>query len=369
MEDASVIADLLPDFFRRYDATVESVETSTRANHQHDLPPGDGTLTCVTVEVAVQNHGLFGTNGPFLDEVFPRYRFLVNALTTFLNSRGLSVGSAKEGVSVAVVPRPARGGYVGAALPKLLRPSRGVLAPEIGELARHSEYYRALAVRYGVQYGLITNNGTVIGPDGGIVATACAVADSGDRSLAVVELGTGAGSTATALLCRGKLKSYRGSDFSPEVASFFASRIEPTLAAAGVPTELFVGSSDSFAFRDGEADLLVVGVYYEAQPDLLCRCGERIRTALTAGGVLAIQSGKPENPFVTELLADADTPHRSWPWYRAAFCLRVLFRHVEMHVVEDETMLLASMDRNRLAQVSRHFGAADRAAASSAASV
>jgi hypothetical protein len=361
MEDARGIAELLPDFFRRYDGTVESIGITARANHQHARPPGDGMLTCVTVDVALRNHGLFGTTGPFLDEVFPRYRFLTTELARFLADRGVSPGS-EGGLSVAVVPRPERHGYVGNALPKIDRPSRGVLAPQIDELARYSEYYRALAARYGIEYGLITNNGTVIGPDGGIVATAAAVADAFDRPLAVVELGAGAGSTATALLRLGKLRSYRGRDFSPEVASFFASRIQPDLAAAGVPAELVVGPCESFALRPREADLLVVGVYYEAQPDLVLRRGEAIRAALSTGGVLAIQSGKPESPFVTQLLADADTPHKGWPWYRPGFCVCALFRHLELLVVEDETMLLASNDADRLAQVSRRLAAAGRAA-------
>src|SRR6266480_5905700 len=129
MEDARGIAELLPDFFRGYQGTVESIGITARANHQHARPPGDGMLSCVTVDVALRNHGLFGTTGPFLDEVFPRYRFLTTELAKYLADRGVSLGP-ERGLSVAFVPRPEHRGYVGNAVPKLDRPSRGVLAPQ-----------------------------------------------------------------------------------------------------------------------------------------------------------------------------------------------------------------------------------------------
>lgn len=346
----SEIDDLIHDFFALHGGQVEEIRTLRRANHQHPSPPGDGMLTCTSARIRMNDSAILGTGGPFLTEVFPRYRSLSHGLAGFLTERGVVVNSPRSTLAVHVLPYPAQDACPRRALPRRTRPSRGAHAPSVTDLARRSAYYRRLADRYRVEHCVVTNNGTVVGPDGGILGSACAVAELFERPIRVAELGTGAGTTATALLAREKLASYCGNDFSPEMAAFFRSSVQPKLERAGVDVSFTFGPCEDLDLAH-RVDLFVLGVYYEAQPDLVAARGEAIAAKLRGGGVLAAQSGKPENPFVTELLRDPDGPHRRWPWYDPATCLVSYFPYVTECTVEDETMLIACDDRGVLGEL------------------
>ena len=337
----------IDQFLARHSGTVTDISTSTRYNHQSPSPPGDGLLTCITVRAKFSNSGIFGSSGPFFTEVYPRLRFLRRRLAEFLTAEKLPASAPGSTVAVSLVPSAAESSHVGAALPKAAETSRGASILAIEELTQRSEYYRRLADRYWIEHCLLTNKGTVVGPDAGILTTACTAAQTFENRIRVIELGTGAGTTALALAKLGKLASYFGNDFSPEIIEFFEKSIRPRLAQDGIDCGFVAGSCHTVDFQT-RADLFIIGVFYQAQPDLLKLRGASISAALAGNGVLVVQSSKPENLFITELLMDDPKLHARWPWYEKGFSIREWIRHVSKVDVQDETMLIASDDPARV---------------------
>ena len=334
----AVDSEFLEELFRQID---REHPTTTRWNHQHPSPPGDGLLTCVTARVAIDNVGIFGTAVPFLTEVFPRYRYLLAKLTKFLADHGIIANVPESTLTVTMVPSPSENIHLGNALPKLERPSRGASVMSVEHLAHQSVYYRKLAARYFIEHCLITNNGTVVGPDAGIISTVCGAVKASEGGIRVIEFGTVTGTTAAALAKLGKLKYYSGNDFSPEMANFFLVqrfaqdllrlRFLVTTRRVVLRFRIHVDIGPDYCRR-----------YYEAQPDLFCWKGKNISASLASEGIVAVQSGKPENSFITELLSETNTGHAKWPWYQRGFCMKEYVKGVVRVNVYGETMLLGS---------------------------
>ena len=93
-----------------------------------------------------------------------------------------------------------------------------------------------------------------------------------------------------------------------------------------------------------KADIFIVGVYYEGQPDLFAQRGTEILRCINDKGFLVIQTGMLENSFVTQLLFEQNSNHKYWPWYKEEFCLKKYFKYVCEHTIEAETMLVATND-------------------------
>ena len=337
------LTSAVQSFLAEYSGTVQDISISKRPNHQDPCPPGDGLLTCVTVRAEFRNRGIFGSNGPFLSEVYPRYPFLRRKLASFLNEKGLLDNVSGPPLAVSLVPVANSKGEVGDALPKDPGDSRGAVIMPIEQLTNRSEYYRHIAQEYNVKHCLLTNNDTVIGPDAGILTAACTAARIFDGRMRVIEFGTGVGTTLMALLCIDKLSSYAGNDFSPEIARFFETTIQPRLRSDGISSH-FVHGECSALEPFTQADLIIVGIFYQAQPDLFRERGRSICEALSADGALIIQSGKAENRFITDLLTEYPTSDAAWPWYDNKFFIGKYIRYVAKADVHDETMVIASHD-------------------------
>jgi hypothetical protein len=354
------IYENIQEFFNNNElGTILDISALTRPNFEQLSPPNNGVLQCLTVYLSLNNINIFGKNGSFLTEVFPRYKYLCKMLTDFLNEKGLNVNNEDSTVSVSIVPYPKRNGIDGEPLPILERHSRGQYILPISELTRYSKYYKELAGRFYIEYGVMTNNKTVIGPDGGLIASACMIADTfGGNSLDVAELGTGAGTTPMALLHKNKLKSYYGNDFSPEIAEFFKEKIQPRIKEAGIKASLEIGSCFDINL-DVKADLFLVGVYYEGQPEVFSQMGDNIAKSLGSTGVVLIQSGMVENSFINQLLFETRTNHQLWPWYNEDFCIKKRFKYISQQIVEDEIILLGSNNLERfnsaLTTLSKHY--------------
>jgi hypothetical protein len=364
------IVDEIERFLALHAGIVKNVTTLTRYNHQHACPPGDGLLTCITVYAEFVNSAIFGSRGPFLSEVYPRYRFLRRRLTEFLVDEELLLKGPDSTLTVSVVPTASTDSKLGPTLPLDTSSSRGALILPIDELTKRSRYYLQLANLYDIEYCLLTNKKTVVGPDAGILTTACVAAQTFKNKIRVIEFGTGAGTTPLILSRLKKLGAYMGNDFSPEVVDFFNMTIRPGLTRAGIDCRLHHGSCFELTIED-PVDLIIVGVFYQAQPDFVKFKGRAVSAALGENGVLIIQSGKPENPFVTNLLTEDPDRHAAWPWYGEEYYLNHYFRYVAKTDVHDETMLIASnnsariehidalLQQERLAEV-QQFGAVSR---------
>ncbi|MFZ0774215.1 MAG: class I SAM-dependent methyltransferase [Candidatus Sulfotelmatobacter sp.] len=285
-----------------------------------------------------------------MTEIYPRYRFLRRRLAEFLDQEGLPANVPHSTLAVSLVPAPAPNSRIGEALPTDPESSRGAAILPIEELTQRSEYYRRLASHYRIEHCLLTNKDTVVGPDAGILTTACAAAQTFPGRIRVIEFGTGAGTTAVALASLEKLACYLGNDFSPEVNEFFGTTVRPRLTLEGIDCEFVAGSCFALEFST-RADLIIVGVFYQAQPELLKLKGRAMGACLSGHGVLVIQSSKPENQFITELLMDDPARHAGWPWYDKAFSIAQYFRHVAKLDVYDETMLIASDNAARVDNV------------------
>lgn len=340
----------IKEFFNKDLGTVLEISQLTRPNFERLKPIGDGNLNCYSVHVMLDNLCIFGEQGLFLDNVFPRYQYLCNELSTYLNTNGFSVNNPKSTISVSIIPYPNPNGHKGKALPIYEHYSRGQNILTIEELGKYSTYYKELGEDYKIKYGVMTTNETVIGPDGGLIASACAVADTFDYPISVLELGTGSGTTPYALMLRNQIKSYDGNDFSPEMSKFFETEIQPKLTESNVTSTLIEGSCFDYDISTN-VDLFSLGVYYEGQPDMFATKGEDISNCLNNGGVLIIQSGMLENTFINQLLFNIRTTNVYWPWYNKHYCVKNHFKYVSQQVVEDEIIIMASNNYEKFLQV------------------
>lgn len=335
---------------QRFSGTVLRIEKSVRPNFEKLQPTGDGNLNCLSVHVMLDNLSIFGEEGPFLTNIFPRYQYLCNELTKYLTAEGFSVNNPDSTLSVSIIPYPNPKGYKKESLPIFEHYSRGEHILNIEELGKYSPYYKALGEEYKIKYGVMTTNKTVIGPDGGLIAAACSIADTYKTPISVLELGSGSGTTPYALLLRNKLKSYDGNDFSPEMCKFFHTDIEPKLKEKNIPSTLFQGSCYDYKITQ-KVDLLSLGIFYEGQPDIFNMMGKEMADAVGNTGALIIQSGMLENTFTHQLLFDVRTNHAYWPWYNKNFCVKNYFNYVAEVNVEDEIIVMATNNYDKFTEI------------------
>lgn len=343
----------LERFFAPYSATVLAVEEVRRSNFERIPAPGNGLLRAFTAHVLFHNTGLFGSGGDYLTDVHPRLMILQQRLAGHLRALGMEVSGPEAERTVTIMPYPDPGGAAGEALPPTTRYSRGFrIIPTETLLADTSLYYAHLIDSYGPLVGVLTNNGTVVGPDGGLIAAATAAGKGTRGRLRVLELGSGAGSTALVLARQGKLAWYRGNDFSEEMVDHFHQVTTPQLARLGVDASVLAGSCFDIPLECG-VDLLSVGIYYQAQPSLFDRRGAELAACVGETGLLIVQSGMLEDPFVTHLLAGPPCQNTHWPWYSPDYYLGNHFAYIAQYTLQEETILVATNNRSRFHEFNR----------------
>jgi len=328
-------------FFKKYRGDVIGVNSHIRQNFEQTPPPGDGFLLCHTVYVVFRNLGLLGLKGDFLSEVHPRLKYLSDALKKYLNDMNFNVNNKESTEHITIVPIPDPQSEISSSLPKIEHKSRGKYIIPIHELVKHSKYYKQLFEKYNVEFGVITSNGTTVGPDGGLLGAACAVASTFSAPIKVMEVGSGSGTTPLVLLEKGYLSRYYGNDFSQEMINFLQEKAQPRLSENGIESSFYCGPSIDMKIETS-IDLLSVGIYYEAQPDFFLKKGKDIAAALGDSGVLIAQTGMIENPFITDLVYNLESYHRSWPWYSERVCLKSYFNNIAEVIVEEETIIVAT---------------------------
>jgi SAM-dependent methyltransferase len=336
----------LTDFFAEHSGRLLEVQRTCRRNSQAQSSGMGDSFHGVTAHVRFDNLALFGIEGDFLSEIYPRVRHLTSRLRERLNESGLpDIISA-----AAVMPYPNPLGRCGNTLPKEAHHSHGETIEPIAEVAEHNDHWRRVMERYDAEYVCITNNGTAVGPDISLLAAGHAIANTSDAPLRVYEFGSGTGTLATMLDRRGMLASYAGVDFGQEMVDHFMTRVSPSLSpSAGQGTVVYGSCMDAELPR--QVDLMCVAVYYQAQPPLIKDRGREMARALGSSGILMAQTGMLEDPLVTALLCDAEGQVAHWPWYDPAFSLRTWFRCVEQVVIEEQVVVLASNDEQRLQAV------------------
>jgi SAM-dependent methyltransferase len=341
----------LRTFFADHAATLLGIQESKRDNFERFPAPGDGLLQCFTAHVLFHNVGIFGQEGDYLREVHPRMTTLTMELANRLNEGGYEVSGPLAQTIVAILPYADPLGVSGKSLAPSMRPSKGQHIIPAEELIEKSAYYASFTHKYGASFGVVTNNGTVVGPDAGIVGAACGIAATFNRKIRVVELGSGGGSTALVLAKRNTLESYRGNDFSSEMVDHFRANVAPQLERRGIESTVFLGSCFDMPPVEAPVDLISIGVYYQAQPSLIEKRGQEFARSLGESGVLIIQTGMLEDPFITHILSSSQQSASAWPWYRQSYHLNNYFRYVAEYVIEQEIVLVATNSRDRFLHI------------------
>jgi hypothetical protein len=350
VDDKLYLEQILREFFADYNASLLGIQEQKRDNFERFPAPGDGILRCFTVSILCHNIGIFGRTRTYLEGAYPRLAMLHQKLAEWFRERGVNISGAQAEISFTIIPYPDPKGTFEGELEALERYSKGqtIIAGSI--LAEKSAYYAHLIQKYGDCVGVVTNNGTVIGPDGGLLTAASGVAATYQEKIRVVELGSGGGSSALVLARQQKLQSYHGNDFSAEMVEHFQNNVVPYLDARQIESSIFQGSCFDFPLK-GPADLILVGVYYQAQPSLFAACGHELIQCLDTSGVVIIQSGMLEDTFTTQLLSGV-VQSMSWPWYQEGYHLSTYFHYIAEYIVEQETVLIATNDATKFQQVS-----------------
>ena len=353
MRDQNAFIEALGSFFSRYDARALGIEEQMRDNFERFPAPGDGRVRGITIHVLFHNIGIFGRKGDYLSDIHPRIAFLNSKLADYLGAKGMTISGKRAQLACAIMPYPDLNGVLGQSLPLSTRKSRGQIVIPARKL-RQSPYYARLMEKYGDFVGIVTNNGTLIGPDGGLIAAACGVARVFQRGIRVLEFGSGGGSTALALMRKGHLASYGGNDFSKEMVDYFESNVTPQLAKRGIPSSMFFGSCFDMPVR-GPIDLISIGVYYQAQPSLFVERGRELSRALGATGVIIAQTGMIEDRFITHMLRNAIPKDSTWPWQNKKCRIKRYFRYIDEYILEQEIILIATNNRDKFQRMIAAF--------------
>lgn len=341
-------------FLSKYKATLLDVQESKRDNFERVPLPGDGLLQCFTMHVLFHNIGIFGKEGDYLDEIYPRLVNLNILLADHMKRIGIEINSPNAQISMAIIPYADPLGTIGKYIYPHIRKSKGQKIIPDKELSKKSVYYANLMHEYGACSGIVTNNGTVVGPDGGLIGAACAIASTYQNKIDVLELGSGGGSTALALARRNKIQSYLGNDFSNEMITYFQQNTAQQLKKYSVGSHVILGSCFDFPLKN-QFDLISIGVYFQAQPSLFLKRGYELAKCLNKTGVLIIQSGMLEDPFVTMLLSGPINNNYIWPWYKKGYHLNNYFSYIAEYVIQQETVLIATNNVDKFEQITKLF--------------
>ncbi|MBU4015924.1 class I SAM-dependent methyltransferase [Patescibacteria group bacterium] len=354
LNNRNLLTQKLRDFLCRYNATLLGIQESKRDNFERLPAPGNGLLHCFTVSVLFHNIGIFGKEGDYLDEIYPRLAALHMQLTNYLKKRDIEINGPNTQIAITIIPYADPYGTLNKSMPLYIRESRGQKVITSETLSKKSPYYANLIQKYSACSGVVTNNGTVVGPDGGLIGAACKVASTYPNKIRVLELGSGGGSTALALAIQNKIQSYLGNDFSPEMITHFQTEVAPQLTKYSVKSSVTFGSCFEFPLKN-QVDLISIGVYFQTQPSLFEKRGHELVKCLDKSGVLIVQSGMLEDPFVTTLLSGSMTNNSIWPWYKKSYHLNNYFTYVSEYAIEQETVLITTNNLDKFQQITKLF--------------
>jgi len=354
LNNPSLLVKELENFFSKYDATVLHIQEGVRDNFERFPAPGDGILHFFTIHALFSNKGIFGIEGDYLDEIHPRFSFLYSKLASYLKKKGINTIGPHAQFALAIIPYVDPKGSVKKSLPKYMRKSRGQTIIASKNLIKGSPYYASLIKNYGSFVGIATNNNTIVGPDGGLIAAACKIASTFDKKISLLEFGSGGGSTTLAIARINKLATYIGNDFSREMVTYFKEKVIPKLNSYTIESSIFLGSCFEMPLED-KVDLISVGVYYQAQPSLFEKRGNKLVRCLNPSGVLIAQSGMIEDRFITNILRNTVPQRNQWPWYKQSYCLNKYFRYVSEYILEQEIVLVATNNYKKYCQIRKVF--------------
>src|SRR5260221_3132296 len=175
----SPLAVNLQSFFKGRDGNLFFLNKVKRPDFETLIPSGDGNIFAYSAHVAFENSTILGEKGDYLEEVYPRLNYLQKELNDFLRKNH----SNENNIRVSIVPYLSPNATPKGSLPKLENQSRGKDIVDMELLSKHSPYYKDLNKEYNIKYGVVTSNGTVVGPDGGLIAAACSIAETFEKKV------------------------------------------------------------------------------------------------------------------------------------------------------------------------------------------
>ena len=164
----------------------------------------------ITYHLVTDNRLLFGNKDNIYEEVFPRIKML---------KKDLLAGVAPNiSIKYDFTFSLQRTTYDGKSYSKDKVFSYGDSLIKIRDLIINHVHYRNLLSKFNILYGVRTNNGTIIGPDAGIIIGAKYIAEiNKNYSVRIAEIGAGPCSTPIALCDYKTISFYYGFDFSPNM--------------------------------------------------------------------------------------------------------------------------------------------------------
>lgn len=288
------------------------------------------TYYCIT-----DNRMLLGSGGNVFKEVYPRLKKIKADL--------LSDTVQVEGIGYEFIIDLNDKCYDGECYEKATINSYGDTLIKMDELMKNNSYYEKLGKEFSILYGVKTNNGTVIGPDAGLIYGAKYIGQAMKaKSIRMAEIGAGTCSTPLSLSEYKKIDYYYGVDFSNKMKEQYENIFKKHLKNINIESHFVIGDAQKCELPEN-IDLLVVGIYYEAQYDFIVNRGADIKKAMTEDGFLMLQSGLPENTMFSDLLVTNEKD--KWPWQKNGLNLRNYFSCIAQINFNDEIVTVATDNR------------------------
>lgn len=297
-----------------------------------------------TVTVEFDNAGIFGDDrADIYDDVYPRYRALRDDWWRALAAAPDDAGPLMRPY---LFPVPASGAPLGPALPTRSRPSGDVEVVPLDTVAR-SSYLDRMRREYGLEWGIRGSSGRLFDlAEGLLLATRCATDALVDVE-SFAEFGAGTGAVAGLVLRRAQPKRALVHDERPTVTRHLRECLGPLSIETGAALDVLDGDCRAVPLA-GPVSLLVLGLPFAAQPSLLARNGDRIRTALGDDGLLVAASSAAGMRFYQSLVDGGDPRLAAWPWHVPGASLRDMFDSGATVRVRNLVISIASNSTSRV---------------------
>ncbi|HEY7226399.1 MAG TPA: hypothetical protein VH561_22735 [Micromonosporaceae bacterium] len=284
-------------------------------------PEPDEAALGATVTVAFDNAGILGDGqSDIYDDVYPRYRALRDEWWRALAASAAPITPA---VRPYLLPLPAPGATVGAALSWQSRPSRELEVVPL-ETVRRSPYVERVRREYSLEYGIRGASGRLFDLTEGLLLAVRAATDAVPDLSSYAELGAGTGAAGALVLRRARPKRVMVQDETDAVAQHLRAHLGPIAIETGCDLHVFGGDCRELAFAE-PLGLLAIGIPYAQQPSLLARRGEHIRAALGDDGLLVAATSTVGMRFYQSLTDGQEPRLAEWPWYATGATLHDLF--------------------------------------------
>lgn len=204
-----------------------------------------------------------------------------------------------------------------------------------------SVYFKKIKKIFGLRFALIENNGLLIGPEGGMLATLDAAGKFFNNIDNFIDIGAGTGELSAYLMKNYSVNRVVINEISPSLKKHLRSYLGEIAEKSN--TKINFQFSDCCDVRlPKHSNLISLGVFYGYQPSFMKYKGQAIQLALGDNGVLVIQSAMPESTFSYHLLVGDEKRLKNWPWYHKTMQLSTYFKCFKTFYIDNQFVTIAS---------------------------